>query len=31
MGLERLLVKMLDLPNVREAILFPRDLSRLSP
>ncbi|MDR0335014.1 MAG: aspartate--tRNA(Asn) ligase [Methanomassiliicoccaceae archaeon] len=30
-GLERLLVKMLDLPNVREAILFPRDLSRLSP
>ena len=30
-GLERLLVKMLDLPNVREAILFPRDLNRLSP
>jgi aspartyl-tRNA synthetase len=30
-GIERLLVKMLDLPNVREAILFPRDLSRLSP
>ncbi|MDR0778940.1 MAG: aspartate--tRNA(Asn) ligase [Methanomassiliicoccaceae archaeon] len=30
-GLERLLVKMLDLPNIREAILFPRDLSRLSP
>ena len=30
-GLERMLVKMLDLPNVREAILFPRDLSRLSP
>jgi aspartyl-tRNA synthetase len=30
-GLERLLVKMLDLPNIRESILFPRDLSRLSP
>ncbi len=30
-GTERLLVKMLDLPNIREAILFPRDLSRLSP
>jgi aspartyl-tRNA synthetase len=30
-GIERLLVKMLDLPNVREAILFPRDMSRLSP
>jgi len=30
-GLERLLVKMLDLPNIREAIMFPRDLSRLSP
>jgi len=30
-GMERMLTKMLDLPNVREAILFPRDLSRLSP
>jgi len=30
-GIERLLVKMLDLQNIREAILFPRDLSRLSP
>lgn len=30
-GLERLLVKMLDLPNIREAILFPRDISRLTP
>jgi aspartyl-tRNA synthetase len=30
-GIERMLVKMLDLPNIREAILFPRDLSRLSP
>ncbi|MBP6021312.1 MAG: aspartate--tRNA(Asn) ligase [Candidatus Methanomethylophilaceae archaeon] len=30
-GVDRLIVKMLDLPNVREGILFPRDLSRLSP
>ena len=30
-GVERLLVKMLDLPNIRESILFPRDLGRLSP
>ena len=30
-GIERLLVKTLDLPNIRESILFPRDLSRLSP
>ena len=30
-GIERLLVKMLDLPNIREAILFPRDPTRLSP
>jgi len=30
-GIERLLVKMLDLPNIREAILFPRDMGRLSP
>lgn len=30
-GIERLLVKMLDLSNIREAILFPRDPSRLSP
>lgn len=30
-GVDRLLEKMLDLPNVREAILFPRDLSRLMP
>jgi len=30
-GLERLLVKMLDLPNIREAILFPRDINRLTP
>ncbi len=30
-GVDRLLTKMLDLPNVREGILFPRDVSRLSP
>ncbi|MCQ2086152.1 MAG: aspartate--tRNA(Asn) ligase [archaeon] len=30
-GIDRLLTKMLDLPNVREGILFPRDVSRLSP
>ncbi|MBR7153081.1 MAG: aspartate--tRNA(Asn) ligase [Candidatus Methanomethylophilaceae archaeon] len=30
-GIERLLVKMLDLSNIREAILFPRDPSRLAP
>lgn len=30
-GIERLLAKMLDLPNIREAIIFPRDPSRLSP
>ena len=30
-GIERLLVKMLDLGNIREAILFPRDPTRLTP
>lgn len=30
-GLERLLMKLLDLPNVRMASLFPRDLNRLDP
>ena len=30
-GTERLLEKALDLPNIREVILFPRDTSRLSP
>lgn len=30
-GVDRLITKLLDLPNVREAILFPRDLGRLSP
>jgi len=31
MGAERLLVTMLDLDNIREAVIFPRDRSRLSP
>lgn len=31
MGLERLTMKLLDLSNVRQATLFPRDLSRLEP
>ncbi len=30
-GIERPLVKMPALPNIREAILFPRDPTRLSP
>ena len=30
-GLERMVQKMLDLPNIREAILFPRDRNRLTP
>lgn len=30
-GLERLLMQLLDLPNLRLATLFPRDLTRLSP
>ena len=31
LGVERLIQKMLDLPNIREAILFPRDRVRLVP
>ncbi len=31
MGLERLLMQLLDLPNLRLATLFPRDLNRLTP
>jgi aspartyl-tRNA synthetase len=31
LGLDRLVQKLLNLPNVREAILFPRDRNRLSP
>ena len=30
-GVDRLVTKILDLPNVREAVLFPRDIGRLSP
>jgi len=31
MGLERLLMQLTGLSNLREATLFPRDLDRLSP
>jgi aspartyl-tRNA synthetase len=31
LGIERLVQKMLDLPNIRETILFPRDRVRLVP
>src|SRR5213594_3907067 len=31
LGLDRLVQKLLNLPNIREAILFPRDRNRLSP
>jgi len=31
MGAERLVITMLDLDNIREAIMFPRDRQRLSP
>jgi len=31
LGVERLVQKMLNLPNIREAILFPRDRNRLTP
>lgn len=30
-GVERFVQKMLDLPNIREAVLYPRDRSRLIP
>src|SRR2546428_11439446 len=30
-GLDRLVQKLPDLPNIREAILFPRDRARLLP
>jgi len=30
-GVDRFVQKLLDLPNVREAILFPRDRTRLVP
>jgi len=31
LGIDRLVQKTLDLPNIREAILFPRDRTRLVP
>ncbi len=31
LGIERFLVLLLDLPNIREAVLFPRDRKRLEP
>ncbi|MBX4196325.1 aspartate--tRNA(Asn) ligase [Candidatus Pacearchaeota archaeon] len=31
MGVERLTMVLLDLPNIREAVLFPRDRDRLTP
>ncbi len=31
LGIERLLMQMLGLPNIREAVLFPRDRKRLTP
>jgi aspartyl-tRNA synthetase len=30
-GVERLVMTMLDLPNIRESVIFPRDRQRLSP
>ncbi|MBI2078131.1 MAG: aspartate--tRNA(Asn) ligase, partial [Euryarchaeota archaeon] len=30
-GVERILMQMLELPNIREAVIFPRDRTRLSP
>ena len=30
-GVDRFVQKLLDLPNIREAILFPRDRARLVP
>lgn len=31
LGVDRLVAKVLDLPNIREAVLFPRDRNRLVP
>ena len=30
-GLERFMARLLDVPNVRQVTLFPRDLHRLAP
>jgi aspartyl-tRNA synthetase len=31
LGLERLVMILADLPNIREGVLFPRDMKRLVP
>ncbi|HWH08901.1 MAG TPA: amino acid--tRNA ligase-related protein, partial [Candidatus Thermoplasmatota archaeon] len=31
LGIDRLTMEVLGLPNVREAVLFPRDRTRLAP
>jgi nondiscriminating aspartyl-tRNA synthetase len=31
LGLERWVARLLDVPNVRETTLFPRDINRLTP
>ena len=31
MGLERLTMKIMNLANIREASLFPRDINRITP
>ena len=31
LGIERLIKQLLDLPNIREAVLFPRDVERMIP
>ncbi|HQL83349.1 MAG TPA: aspartate--tRNA(Asn) ligase, partial [Spirochaetota bacterium] len=31
MGLERLTMKIMNLKNIREASLFPRDINRITP
>ena len=31
MGIDRLVTFILDLPNIREAVLFPRDVDRIGP
>jgi len=31
LGIERFLMQLLDLPNIRESVLFPRDRKRLTP
>ena len=31
MGIDRLVTFILDLPNIRESVLFPRDVDRIGP